>query len=70
LTGFTIAGSDRRFVPAEARIDGNSVVVSSPEVKDPVAVRYAWAGDPVSNLINKEGLPASPFRSDDWNDAF
>jgi len=66
LAGFTIAGPDRRFVPAEARIDGNSVVVGSPEVKDPVAVRYAWAGDPVSNLINKEGLPASPFRSDQW----
>ena len=64
--GFTIAGQDRRFVPAEALIDGASVVVSSPDVKDPVAVRYAWAGDPVSNLVNKEGLPASPFRSDEW----
>jgi sialate O-acetylesterase len=66
LVGFTIAGPDRRYVPAEARIDGASVVVGSPEVKDPVAVRYAWSGDPVSNLTNKEGLPASPFRSDDW----
>src|SRR5437667_4147781 len=66
LTGFTIAGQDRRFVPAEALIDGATVVVSSPDVKDPVAVRYAWAGDPVSNLVNKEGLPASPFRSDEW----
>ena len=53
-------------MPAEALIDGASVVVSSPDVKDPVAVRYAWAGDPVSNLVNKEGLPASPFRSDEW----
>ena len=68
LTGFTIAGQDRHFVPAEARLDGDSLVVSSSDVKDPVAVRYAWAGDPVLNLVNKEGLPASPFRSDDWND--
>jgi sialate O-acetylesterase len=67
LTGFAIAGKDRHFVPAEARIEGETVVVSTPEVKDPVAVRYAWASDPVSNLINQEGLPASPFRSDDWD---
>jgi Domain of unknown function (DUF303). len=65
LTGFTIAGPDRHFVPADARIDGDTVVVSSPDVKDPAAVRYAWAGDPVCNLINKDGLPASPFRSDE-----
>jgi sialate O-acetylesterase len=64
LTGFTVAGPDHSFVPAEARIDGDTVVVSSAEVKNPVAVRYAWAGDPVCNLINKEGLPASPFRSE------
>src|SRR5205823_11999883 len=68
LPGFTIAGQDRRFAPAEARMDGDTVIVSSPDVKDPVAVRYAWAGDPVSNLINKDGLPASPFRSDEWTD--
>ena len=66
LAGFTIAGPDHRFMPAEARIDGPSVLVSSAEIKDPVAIRYAWAGDPVSNLVNKEGLPASPFRSDEW----
>ena len=65
LTGFTIAGPDRHFVPADARIDGNTVIVSSPDVKDPVAVRYAWAGDPGCKLINTEGLPASPFRSDE-----
>jgi len=65
LAGFTVAGADGRFVPAEARIDGSSVIVSAAEVKEPVAVRYAWAGDPVSNLVNKEGLPASPFRSDE-----
>ena len=69
LAGFAIAGSDRNFVAAEARIEGDTVVVSSPEVKEPVAVRYAWAWDPVSNLINKDGLPASPFRSDEWSDA-
>ena len=69
LTGFAIAGKDRNFVPAGARIDGETVVVSSPDVKDPVAVRYAWASDPVCNLINKANLPASPFRTDTWNDA-
>jgi sialate O-acetylesterase len=63
-TGFTVAGLDHNFVPAEARIDGDTVIVSSVEVKNPVAVRYAWVGDPVCNLINKEGLPASPFRSE------
>ncbi len=66
LTGFTIAGADGKFVPAEAKIDGASVVVSSPEIAAPVAVRYAWLDDPVANFINAEGLPASPFRSDRW----
>jgi len=64
LTGFTIAGPDGNFVPADARIEGSTVVVSSQQVSDPVAVRYAWADDPVCNLINQAGLPASPFRSD------
>jgi len=66
LKGFTIAGADKKFVPAQAKIDGNYVVVSSPEVKDPVAVRYSWAINPDGNLYNKAGLPASPFRTDDW----
>jgi sialate O-acetylesterase len=66
LTGFAIAGEDRRFVWAEAVIKGKEVVVSSPEVKKPVAVRYAWADNPACNLYNREGLPASPFRTDDW----
>lgn len=66
LKGFTIAGADRKFHRATARIDGNSVVVSSPEVEAPVAVRYAWADSPECNLFNKEDLPASPFRTDDW----
>jgi len=65
LTGFTIAGADGNFVPAEARVDGGTVIVSSPNVASPVAVRYAWADDPVCNLINQAGLPAGPFRSDE-----
>jgi sialate O-acetylesterase len=64
LTGFTIAGADGKFVPAQARIDGDTIVVKSPEVAAPSAVRYAWEDDPTCNLINKEGLPASPFRTD------
>jgi sialate O-acetylesterase len=64
VAGFTIAGADGKFVPAEARIDGETVVVSSAEVADPAAVRYAWADDPACNLINAAGLPAVPFRSD------
>jgi sialate O-acetylesterase len=66
LKGFAIAGADRKFVWADARIDGQTVVVSSDKVPEPVAVRYAWANNPVCNLYNKEGLPASPFRTDDW----
>ena len=69
LKGFVIGGGDRKFVIASARIDGATVVVSSPEVSDPVAVRYGWKDSPVCNLYNLEGLPASPFRSDDWRDA-
>jgi sialate O-acetylesterase len=66
LKGFSIAGADRNFHWANARIDGDEVVVSSNEVTVPVAVRYAWAGSPECNLYNKSGLPASPFRTDDW----
>jgi len=66
LTGFAIAGADRKFHWAEAAIDGMSVVVSSPEVPAPVAVRYAWGDSPHCNLFNKDGLPASPFRTDDF----
>ncbi len=64
LTGFTIAGKDRKFVNAEAVIAGDKVVVSSPAVAEPVAVRYGWANYPVVNLYNREGLPATPFRTD------
>jgi sialate O-acetylesterase len=66
LKGFAIAGTDRKFHWAEARIEGDSVIVSSGDVPAPVAVRYAWANSPDCNLYNQEGLPASPFRTDDW----
>ena len=64
LTGFAIAGEDRKFVWADAVIDGETVVVSSPAVPQPAAVRYAWHINPVCNLINAAGLPAVPFRTD------
>jgi len=66
LTGFAVAGEDRTFYWADAKIDGKTVVVSSDQVAKPVAVRYAWADNPECNLYNKEGIPASPFRTDDW----
>lgn len=65
LTGFAIAGRDGKFVAAEAKIDGKTVVVSSPQVPEPVAVRFGWADFPVVNFWNEDGLPASPFRTDD-----
>ncbi len=65
-TGFAIAGRDRAFVWAKARIDGDSVVLSHAKVATPVAVRYAWADHPQVNLVDAAGLPALPFRSDDW----
>ncbi len=64
LKGFTIAGADGKFVPAKAEIKGNNVIVSAKGVTDPKAVRYGWANVPDVNLFNKEGIPASPFRSD------
>ena len=66
VKGFEVAGDDKRFYPAEARIDGATVVAASPQVTQPVAVRYAWASNPDANLINAEGLPAGLFRSVDW----
>jgi sialate O-acetylesterase len=67
MRGFAIAGADRRWVWANARIEGNSVVVSSPQVTNPVAVRYAWGNSPNNpSLYNREGLPAAPFRTDVW----
>ncbi|HCV42588.1 MAG TPA: sialate O-acetylesterase, partial [Bacteroidetes bacterium] len=67
LQCFAVAGADRKFDWANARIEGNSVVIWSDKVLNPVAVRYAWADNPDgANLYNVEGLPASPFRTDDW----
>jgi sialate O-acetylesterase len=67
LKTFVIAGQDRKFVPATARIDQGTVVVSSPEVAKPAAVRYAWDNYPEGcNLYNQDGLPAAPFRTDTW----
>jgi sialate O-acetylesterase len=66
LTGFAIAGADKKFVYAQAVIEGNQVIVSSSEVENPVAVRYGWAKNPPVNLYNKADLPASPFRTDSW----
>ena len=63
LMGFTIAGADQKFVPAKAQIQGRQVLVSSPEVAHPEAVRYGWCKVPDVNLVNAEGLPATPFRT-------
>jgi sialate O-acetylesterase len=64
LKGFTIAGEDGKFVPAMAKIEGEKIIVSSPEVSKPAAVRYGWTNTPDVNLYNREGLPATPFRSE------
>ena len=66
VKGFEVAGEDKRFYPADARIEGATVVAASPNVPQPVAVRYAWAPNPDANLINAEGLPAGLFRSVEW----
>lgn len=66
LCGFQIAGADRVWHWADARIDGSEVIVSSPDVAQPIAVRYAWSANPICNLFNSAGLPAWPFRTDDW----
>jgi len=66
VTGFAIAGDDKKFYWADATIKGNSVIVYSKNVVKPMAIRYAWADNPACNLTNKEGLPAVPFRTDSW----
>jgi sialate O-acetylesterase len=66
LVDFAIAGEDRKFHPAMARIEGDTVIVSAAAVAEPVAVRYAWSNAPAARLKNGAGLPASPFRSDEW----
>jgi sialate O-acetylesterase len=64
LTGFAIAGSDHKFMWATAKIEDNTIVVSSPEVKEPVSVRYGWSKNPPASIYNEADLPASPFRTD------
>ncbi|MDR1146460.1 MAG: hypothetical protein LBK71_10045 [Verrucomicrobiales bacterium] len=66
LRGFAIAGADRKFVWATATISGDTVILSADGVASPVAARYAWADNPAADLYNADGLPASPFRTDDW----
>ena len=66
MLGFAVAGRDKAFAWAHAEIKGDTVVLFSPTVAEPVAVRYGWADNPICNLYNKEGLPASPFRTDTW----
>jgi hypothetical protein len=66
VTGFVIAGSDRKWFEAEAQIGWDEVTVSSPDVPAPVAVRYAWAANPAWSLMNGADLPVSPFRTDAW----
>lgn len=68
LKGFTVAGADKQFYAANAVLKGNIVIVTSRNVANPVAVRYAWANNPACNLYNTAGLPASPFKTDDWDD--
>jgi sialate O-acetylesterase len=63
---FMIAGEDKKFIPAVAKIDGGTVVVSSKAIKNPVAVRFCWDNTSIPNLLNKEGLPVSSFRTDNW----
>jgi sialate O-acetylesterase len=66
LKEFSIAGQDRQWHWADAMVKGDSVLVSSPAVPNPVAVRYAWQANPAATLYNGAGLPAAPFRTDDW----
>ena len=67
LTHFIIAGPDQQFVPAQAKLEGDTVIVWADPVKEPLAVRYGRSNDPVGcNLYNGAGLPASPFRTDQW----
>ena len=68
VLGFAIAAEDKKFVSAKARIDGTKVIVSSEAVAEPVSVRYAWAANPVISLRNAAGIPAAPFRTDNWEE--
>jgi sialate O-acetylesterase len=64
--GFAIAGADKKFVWAKAKINGQKIEVWSDEIKEPAAVRYAWADNPICNMFSAAGLPLTPFRTDDW----
>jgi len=66
LRGFEIAGEDMEFVEADCEIEGDCVIVKSNSIDNPVAVRYGWGNDALPTLLNKEGLPASPFRTKVW----
>ena len=66
LGEFAVAGEDHNWYWAEARIEGDSVIVSSASVPNPKAARYAWQSNPLATLFNGAGLPAVPFRTDDW----
>ena len=66
LEEFSIAGEDRKWYWADAHIEGDTVVVSSPSVPNPKEVRYAWQSNPAATLFNGAGLPAGPFRTDTW----
>jgi len=65
-TNFLIAGKNKRFLPAKIKVKGNSLIVWSRKIKNPVAIRYAWSNTAKATLFNKNGLPASSFRTDDW----
>jgi sialate O-acetylesterase len=66
VTSLEVAGADKVFYPAASVVEGDSLLASSPDVKEPVAVRYAWTNSPTANLYGDNGLPVAPFRSDDW----
>ena len=68
IEGFCVAGANQQFEWAQAYLDGDKVVVVSTHITHPIAVRYAWSNNPDVNLYNKDGLPAVPFRTDDWED--
>jgi sialate O-acetylesterase len=63
---FAGAGKDRKFVWAKARLEGSTVILTAPKGIQPVAARYTWANNPALGLVNGAGLPAVPFRTDDW----
>lgn len=70
IWAFHIAGENKIFYPAKVKQDGNKIQLSSPKVKHPVAVRYNWANNANATIYNKQGLPALPFRTDDWDEVF